>query len=155
MKAAQAYDSGVLKYELEIAIDADPDRVWEALINDTNAWWLSDFHMVGPDSVVTFDAQAGGHLMETTPDGGSLLWYTVQFCQPGQHTLHLVGNLGPDWGGPSTTNLTLRVESGAAGGSILKVTDAHHGRVDEASIQSLESGWNQLFSDGLKRYVEG
>ena len=67
----------ILQYELEISMRAPRERVWGALTDEINAWWLPDFHVVGPESVVTLDARAGGGLVEALPDGGSLLWYTV------------------------------------------------------------------------------
>jgi len=38
-------------------IDAPRERVWQALVDETNAWWLPDFHMVGEGSVVTLGSQ--------------------------------------------------------------------------------------------------
>ena len=139
-------------YELEIQITAPRERVWQALTNDTNAWWLPDFHMVGPDSVVRFDAVAGGTLIESLADGGSLLWYTVMMVTPGE-TIHMVGHLAPPWGGPTTTMLCLSLED-TDDGCTFKVTDALFGRVSDDQLQSLESGWRQLFGDGLKAHVE-
>lgn len=147
-------ESNVAQYELEIAIDAPPETVWKALTDETNAWWLPDFHMVSPNSTVTFEAHAGGHLMEQCEDGGSLLWYTVQCCQPQQHTIYLIGHTAPDWGGPSTSHLKLSVVAGDDGGSVFKVTDGQMGRVTKVSVERVQSGWNNLFTDGLKQYVE-
>jgi len=154
MKGAQTLTVGAVTYELDIAIGAPPARVWEAIVDETNAWWLPDFHMVAPNSKVTFDVRAGGSLIEHSDDGGSLLWLTVLWCRPKELTLHTVGHIAPQWGGPATSLLTLAVEPGSGGGSVLKVTDAHHGHVDEANIRSLQDGWTELFSEGLKAFVE-
>lgn len=140
------------KYELEIPIQAPVEIVWKALTEDTNAWWLPDFHMVGKGSVVTLDARAGGQLIETQPDGGSLLWYTVQYCKPGE-ALYLVGYVAPDWGGPATTMLKLALEE-HDGGTRLAVSDALFGCIEDSGVQSLHEGWTQLFTDGLKKHVE-
>jgi len=149
---------GVAQYELEIAIDAPRDAVWRALTQETNAWWLPDFHMVASGSTVTLDARAGGQLVERTEEGGSLLWYTVTLCTPGE-SLHLVGHLAPAWGGPATTMLHLalvdeRDEGGEGDGTVLRVQDALFGRVAEETVESLRSGWDQLFGSGLKRFAE-
>ncbi len=138
--------------ELEIPIAAPRARVWQALTEETDAWWLADFRTVAPDSVVTLDARAGGQLLEASAAAGSLLWYTVQMCVPGE-TLHLVGHLAPAWGGPAVTLLRLGlVERGAE--TVLEVQDASLGAVSGATAASQESGWRQLFGDGLKAYVE-
>jgi len=142
-----------VRYELEIEIEASREAVWEALTEETDAWWLPDFHMVGAGSVVTLDARAGGALVEQREGGGSLLWYTVQMCTPGE-SLHLVGHVAPEWGGPATTMLKLTLEE-TNGGTVLRVQDALFGQVSDANARSLEEGWGQLFGQGLKPHVEG
>ena len=142
-----------LKYELQIPIDAPKAVVWKALTEETNAWWLPDFHMVAADSVVSLQARAGGQLIESKADGGSLLWYTVQMCVPGE-SLHLVGFMAPEWGGPATTMLELSLQE-ADTGTLLVVRDALFGQVTESTARSLEEGWEKLFGQGLKRHAEG
>lgn len=154
MIGTETIGSSCHKYELEIAIDARREKVWAAILNDTNSWWLPDFHVAGPDSTVTLDPVAGGRgLVEETPDGDSLLWYSVQMFQPSVFKIYLVGHVAPEWGGPTTSMLKLAVEETATG-CVLKVTDARHGFVDEAAVQSYSAGWTQLFTDGLKAFVE-
>ncbi len=143
--------ANVLKYELEVRIDAPRAKVWQALTEETNAWWLPDFHMVGPDSVVTLDANAGGHLIERMEGGGSLLWYTVQMSVP-ETSLHFVGHLAAGYGGPATTLLELALSDDGEG-TLLVIRDALYGNVSEKTAGSLESGWRQLFGDGLGGYV--
>ncbi len=142
-----------LKYELQIPIDAPQAVVWKALTEETNAWWLPDFHMVAADSVVSLQARAGGHLIESVADGGSLLWYTVQMCVPGK-SLHLVGFMAPEWGGPATTMLELSLDETDTG-TMLVVRDALFGQITESTAKSLEEGWGKLFGQGLKQHAEG
>ena len=139
-------------YTLEISMSAPREAVWTALTDEVNAWWLPDFHMVGPDSIVRFEGRAGGALIETRTDGGSLLWYTVQMAMPNE-SLHLVGHLGPEWGGPATSLLSLTLET-QGDETVLRVKDALYGCPSEASANSQADGWRQLFTDGLKAYVE-
>ncbi len=153
MPGAVRKDASVAQYELEVEIDAPPDRVWSAIINEINAWWLPDFHMVGPDSTVRFDARAGGGLIEEQPDGSSLLWYTVHLIQPAAATVYLVGHVAPDWGGPACSHLKFAVQSRGKG-SVVVVSDAHFGHVSDSNLTSLEKGWGALFRDGLKPFVE-
>ncbi len=143
--------ANVLKYELEVRIDAPRAKVWKALTEETNAWWLPDFHMVDPASTVSLDAQAGGHLIERMEGGGSLLWYTVQMCVP-ESSLHFVGHLAAGYGGPATTLLELAL-SDQGEGTLLIVRDALYGNVSAKTAGSLESGWRQLFADGLGKFV--
>ena len=99
----------IANYELEVSIDRPRETVWKALTQDTNAWWLPAFHMVGEGSTVTLRAEAGGQLLEKRESGGSLLWYTVHMVDPG-NSIHLVGYSFPEWGGPGVTMLKLALE---------------------------------------------
>ncbi|MFT5285980.1 MAG: hypothetical protein ACI8TQ_002148 [Planctomycetota bacterium] len=141
-----------VKYELEVPIQAPVDKVWSTLVDETNAWWLPDFHMVGADSIVTFDAQAGGRLVESSADGGSLLWYTVQMVVP-KEWIHLVGYMAPPWGGPGISMLELALED-HDGGTLLTIKDAMFGAVSEATAKTMSEGWELLFGDGLRAFVE-
>lgn len=154
MIGAKTTAAACCQYEMEIAIEAPRERVWKAIFEEANMWWLPDFHVAGSDSVVSFDPQPGGSgLLESTSDGGGLLWYGVQMYLPADFQIYLVGHIAPEWGGPTTSNLRLSlVESDT--GCILRVMDARHGNVDDQQVQSYESGWRQLFGDGLKKYVE-
>ena len=150
---ASTSDLRSVNYELEIEINAAPDVVWRAMTDETNAWWLADFHMVSPESTVAFELRAGGALIEQDAAGGALQWYTVQMVQPAARRLDLVGHLGPDWGGPATSHLSLTIEA-RGDGSVLRVRDVLVGAVDDATATSLEGGWRTLFTDGLKRHAE-
>lgn len=150
--SAKSQDTRALSYALQVDIDAPRDAVWRALTEQIDAWWLPDFHMIAADSVVRFDARAGGQLVEEQAGGGSLLWYTVAMCAPGE-SLHLVGHLAPPWGGPATTMLHLALEE-RDGGTRLAVTDSLFGVVDEKAAAQQEEGWRQLFEAGLKAHVE-
>lgn len=154
MTGAMTSEAGVVKYELEITIEAPRDKVWRAFTEETNAWWLPDFHMVGEGSVVTLDARAGGGLVEELEGGGSLLWATVHMCQPQNYTIYLFGHTAPDWGGPTTSNMKFEIEATGDESCVLKVSDARHGHIDEENIKQLEHGWTWLLTDGLKQFAE-
>ena len=154
MSGIEVKPSGCCTYELEIAINAPREKVWSTLLEDTGSWWLPDFHVAGPESTITFDTAAGGRgLVEENPNGDSLLWFSVHLFQPSQFKIYLIGHEAPEWGGPTTVSLKLAVEE-TESGCVLKVTDARHGNVSESSVQSYANGWRQLFTDGLKAYVE-
>ena len=148
----QTSEATVAQYELEIPIDRPREDVWRGLTEDMGVWWLPDFHMVGEGSVVTFDARAGGQMIESREGGGSLLWFTVQWCSPGE-VLYLVGHHAPDWGGPATGMIKISLED-REGGTLVRFTDSHHGHVSEENLASLHEGWTQLLTAGLKAHVE-
>ena len=154
MSEIEITEAGYVSYELEIEIRAARDSVWTAIINETNAWWLPDFHMVDSDSTVEFDVRPGGKGLVEYRDGGAfLVWYTVQFYLPEQYKIYLVGHIAPDWGGPATNNLRLSLDPSDQG-CVLRISDAHHGRVSKGYVESLKKGWNRLFGEGLRKHVE-
>lgn len=140
-------------YDISIKIDADARAVWKALIEETNRWWVSDFRMVAPDSVVRFDLQPGGSgLIEEANGGGFLQWYQIQAFLPAQRKLYLVGHIAADFGGPSTSHMCLAIRE-QGGTSEFRLTDSLVGNVSEETLTSLQSGWTSLF-ESLAEFVE-
>ena len=110
--------------------------------------------MAAPDSELVIEARPGGRMYEKTA-GGGLLWYTVLVVEENRH-LSLAGHLVPTFAagaGPATSLLTLQLES-QGGATLLRVSDALYGHVDDGLASASQSGWNLLFSDGLKAFVE-
>ena len=140
------------QYEFSIVIEASRERVWRGLTDQLGTWWLPDFHMLGTDSIVTLELRAGGRLFEQNGDQ-HLLWYTVIAIQKSE-SLDLVGYINANYGGPATTmlNATLSVES--ANRTVLRISDSLYGQVTDGLVNSLSTGWQMLFTDGLKAYVE-
>ena len=146
--------SSVCKFDLEIEIAASRETVWKLIFEDTNQWWLPDFHVAGPDSVVMFDPIPGGSgLVETTSDGGALLWYSVQMHLPSDFKIYLIGHIAPDWGGPTISSLKLALIE-AENGCVLQLSDARHGNIEDSQVKCSLDGWQQLFADGLKKFAE-
>ena len=143
--------ANVVQYEFEVDIDAAPSRVWRALTDQLSSWWLPDFHVLGNDSTVTLEPVPGGRLFEQSGSKG-LLWYTVLAVSTNE-SLSLAGYCTPEWGGPCSTILTLKLIE-IEKGTRLIVSDALYGRVDERQADSLKSGWQQMFNDGLRKFVE-
>lgn len=152
MTGAKILETRAALYEMEIVISAPRARVWQALTDEINEWWLPDFHMAGEGSVVSFKAEAGGQLLERHENGKSLLWCTVIFCEPGV-AVQMTGHIAPEWGGPTASMLKFHLED-RDGGTVLKITDALFGYVSDESVESLQGGWRWLMTDGLKAYVE-
>lgn len=144
-------EARVVQYEFEIDIDAAPSRVWRALTDQLSSWWLPDFHVLGSDSLVTLEPFPGGRLFEQSGTKG-LLWYTV-LAVATDESLSLAGYCTPDWGGPCSTLLTLKLFARGKG-TRLVVSDALYGRVEEKQVASLKSGWQQMFDEGLRKFVE-
>lgn len=145
-------DSKIFKYEFDVPINRNAADVWALMTDEIDLWWMPDFRALGEGSRVTLDAKIGGLLTEQTPDGGFLEWYRVQMCAPGA-SLHMVGYLAPDWGGPTVSMLKLGI-GGSGSSCTLTVADALVGNVSKASADSAKGGWRTLFGDGFKKYAE-
>lgn len=150
--AAKELTASAAILEMEVVIDASRERVWQAIIERPDAWWISDLRCVSADSTISLDAQAGGHLIERDDAGGSLLWFTVIAVEPGK-SINMVGSLAPPWGGPSQGFLNIALEE-HDGQTTVKMTNSHHGHIAEGSLASMDSGWRMLLENGLKSLVE-
>ncbi len=149
--AGTTYEARVVQYEFEIDIEAAPSRVWRAITDQLSTWWLPDFHVLGKDSIVTLEPVPGGRLFEQDGEKG-LLWYTVIALSTNE-SMSLAGHCTQDWGGPCNTLLTLKLNE-TEKGTRLVVSDALFGRVEDQQVESLRSGWMQMFDDGLRKFVE-
>ncbi len=141
------------RVELEVTIDAAVIDVWKAIIEDTGRWWHKDFFMTRGGHRVTLEPWAGGRVFEEGEDGAALLWYQVIAIDP-PLSLNLVGHLAPPYGGPATTMLHLSLEATGTGTTVLRIADAAFGVVDDQWRSSVTAGWQTLFGDGLKTFVE-
>lgn len=151
---ATTLTAAVSQYELSVSIDAGIDRVWKSLIEEIDQWWLPDFHMTASDSKVSLDIQPGGlGLHEIAGDGSFLKWFDLQCVLPQQYKLYLIGHLAPEWGGPTTSSLGFALESDGDSTTV-RMTEALHGKVADATSDSQSSGWLQLLEQGLKAHVE-
>ncbi len=140
-----------VQYEFSLLIRATRSQVWKGLTQKIEFWWLPDFHMLGSESVVFLELHAGGRLYEKCGPK-ELLWYTVLSITP-HECLNLAGNCTTEYGGPSTTLLTVRLTS-EDGATRLTVQDSLFGQVTDGHVESLRSGWLQLFKVGLKAWLE-
>lgn len=144
-------DVRCVQYELAISINVSRQRVWIGLTEQLNDWWLPDFHLLGLDSIVQLEPHAGGRLYEHN-GAGELLWYTVLSITP-EESMNLVGYCTAEFGGPSTTMLTIRLKADGQS-TELTIADSLFGHVTDGHASSLCAGWTQLFTDGLKAYLE-
>ena len=69
-------------------------------------------------------------------------------------SLDLVGYINAKYGGPATTMLNLTPTGVSANRTTLRISDSLYERVSDELVNSLDSGWQALFSDGLKTFVE-
>jgi DNA-binding transcriptional ArsR family regulator/uncharacterized protein YndB with AHSA1/START domain len=138
--------------ELEITIDAPPERVWKAVLEETTQWWRRDF-CVSPDAkAFRIEPRVGGRMFEDWGNDAGVLWGTVLVLDP-PSTLELLCHTTPRFGGPKMSMLRLSLAARGTG-TLLTVSDSVMGRTDAQTAGELDAGWSALFGDALKTWVE-
>ena len=143
---------GVVSVTLEVSIDAPPERVWKALVEETRWWWQKDCYTGSNPRAFIIEPELGGRMYEDWGDGQGLVWANVVGLRTNAE-LRLAGRLFPEFGGPASnaTRITLAERDGA---TLLTLVDTTYGAVDEANGATLEEGWRFLFEGCLKPYAE-
>ncbi|ATB29375.1 SRPBCC family protein [Melittangium boletus] len=149
----QGTSVGVAQVEVEVTVEASPERVWRALVEQTGQWWPRSFYVGPSPKGFVFEARPGGRVYEDWGQDAGALWYTVLVVDP-PSMLEMAGHLTPAFGGPATT--TVRVSLTSKGqATVVKVEDAVFGRLDENTVPRLREGWRTLMGpEGLKGWVE-
>ena len=135
----------------QVTIQADANRVWHALVEETPRWWLRDFYS-RPNAQFRIEGHLGGRMFEDQGNGSGLIWGNVIGVDPGR-SLDIRAYLTAEFGGPALSYMAIRLEQGE-GQTVVTVTDTIFGFPSLGTVNSLEDGWGQLFRDGLKAYVE-
>jgi DNA-binding transcriptional ArsR family regulator/uncharacterized protein YndB with AHSA1/START domain len=143
---------GVAQIEMEISIKAKPERVWDALVNETSRWWLKDFYTSPATKRFVIEPHLGGRAYEDCKDGGGQIWYTVIGVHPPK-SIMLLGILTPEFGGPAQTILQLTLKA-AGKNTTLQLSDTIFGRVGDDKLTQTREGWMMLFDGGLRAFVE-
>lgn len=139
---------------LETRIDAPANVVWETLTDRIGEWWPAEFYAGGEPGNRDFhlEARPGGMMYESWGDGGGLLWGTVVTVNPSS-TLQMLGNVFPDWGGPTQFYATWELKE-EGGVTTLRFSESGVGQVSDASTAEKDKGWTFLWAT-LKAHVEG
>lgn len=151
-KTSIAATFGVAEVNLAIPLDADAQRVWKALVNETTKWWPKEF-FAGPDAKgFHIEPVLGARMFEDWGGGGGLVWATVVGLAPGK-SIDFLGHLSSQWGGPAMTNFRFRVEAQGKK-SVIHISDNSFGRLSNDKVESTRKGWMFLFDNAFRAYVE-
>lgn len=145
-------DFRVAAVELEVRIDAPPQRVWDALVNRTTNWWRKDFFTNPKTQAFRIEPRPGGRMYEDWGEDNGLVWATVLAVEA-PHMIQFLGILTAQYGGPAHTVFQFSVES-LGDGSVVKISDTIFGNIAEVQGSKMQEGWLLLFEQGLKPYVE-
>ncbi len=139
------------KIVFEIMIEASIKDVWYGVTRRINKWWPESFRM-GADAIMHFEAAVGGRLYESTITGG-LLWGVVNNIQE-PTLLQWAGALFPEYGGPAFHFSTIKLEPDGENKTLLYFNSALIGEVTEGGLREMQKGWQYLYGDCLKAWLE-
>ena len=138
--------------QLEIRIKATTSEVWNALVDDIAQWWPRQAYMTKAKRL-SFEPHVGGRVFEDIGDGTGGIWWHVHAIETGAYVV-LLGHIWPGQGGPATSIAKLTLEE-RRGQTLLQIHDSMFGRLTDDRIASIKHGWEGLFAQGLKPYIEG
>ena len=141
-----------LEFKLEISISATRDRVWEAILNETDQWWLSGGN--GKPMDLKIEAFPGGRLYRDLGKGRGHFWGHVQVIKPPE-LLEVVGPMFTSM--PITHHLAFRLEEERSGGEVRTRVSYHHqafGPIPDDLRTAVVEASNESVLKGLKNHVE-
>lgn len=134
--------------EFEVAIEAPPNVVFAALIDDVAAWWGPPFVTPGTTDL-SIDGQLGGSFVEHYSDGGRLL-ATVTALRPARQ-LQLTG---PFHLGAATAIAEIGLAASGETTTVVSLSFRGAGLIAEEIVEAFGGGWRELITERLKTYVE-
>lgn len=133
--------------EWETFIAAPPERVWQALAHEVNAWWS---HSFTDNPRIVLEPCIGGRFCEEFDDqGNGALFATVTYCQP-LHKLKYIGTMGMS--GPVLNQSTWELSAADGGTRVRKVMEVF-GQVPPELAAGYSKGSLELMGH-LKEWVE-
>ncbi|MFI4897127.1 MAG: SRPBCC domain-containing protein [Phycisphaerales bacterium JB059] len=149
---ASAESVRTTRVESEIVIHADRERVFEAVLRETAAWfWPGKPDERHAPSVI--EPWVGGRFWRDESaergEGAGELYATVATIRPPE-MVRLVGDFASSHAYAGTVTIRLRETDG---GTRVEVTHVCSGDVPEEKVREFEEGWRDELGN-LKRYVE-
>ncbi|MBT5902466.1 MAG: hypothetical protein HOH58_10200 [Opitutaceae bacterium] len=135
---------------LEFELNAEIERVWTALTQDIEHWWPKAFYTSERSKRFVLEAKLGGMMGEVFGPGEGLIWYQVIGVDR-PNSLMLSGYLLPPWAGPGISLARFALTAISETQTKLEFFDSTFGKMSSCSN---EEGWQQIFSEHFKAYVE-
>lgn len=137
----------VLAVESSIWIDADPQRVWDAAVEELDAWWP---HCYKSGSQIVLEPWVGGRVYEKFDESGQggLYGQVLYIEEP------VVIKLDGQWAlpGAAVSGGTWRFEA-QDGGTLFKTKGEIMGKLDAGNLSGREEGTKGVLR-ALKSYIE-
>ena len=144
--------SHITRIQLEIVIDASIETTWKALVNDIGLWWRKDFYTSSKTKEFILEAKPGGKMYEDYGNDEGLVWGEV-IVLDAPNVLELKSHLSPSFGGPLFSFLRLSL-MGTGNSTTLTLNDVGVGYMSSETNEQTKAGWEMLFEEGFKTYVE-
>lgn len=138
--------------DLSSRIPADQTKVWEALTQQIDQWWVMDFNQSPTTVKMALEPKLGGLLYEDAGKNEGFVWATIIALHSPNH-LVLRGDLSPDFGGPAISYLKFTLEE-KKGTTILKLQDTIMGTISQKRLKEIKARWKVLL-DALVKHCEG
>jgi len=135
--------------ELSNRIPTKQTKVWEALTQQTNRWWVADYYQSPTTVEMVLEPKLGGLFYEDAGKNEGFVWATVIALHSPNH-LVLRGDLSPDFGGPAISYLKFILEE-KKGATTLNLQDTIMGTISQKRLKEIRERWKILL-DGLMKY---
>ncbi|HRN60857.1 MAG TPA: SRPBCC family protein [Luteimonas sp.] len=150
---AKSWPGGGLVVENSEWVEADPQAVWKAFVEDVDKWWPADFTRGGDPSTLSMEATAGGGLHEGEGEGESRQM-TIMFVVPGK-LVRTAADLGPLRGLDPRGALEWRFDSESGGTRITLRYRAGDSSPDDISeIAQVIAGVQAMQLAGLVTWLD-
>ncbi len=132
----------------ELEFGASPERVFHALTDDVQNWWI--MRQTNPGSSLTLAPKVGASLVERSPEGHEVIWGTLEEVrQPDR--LYFSGRFAVK--GAVAGRVHFDLEALADGGCRLILTHQAIGNISEDTRNSFHAGWGRLLGQCLTSHL--
>ena len=149
-QTATASTLGFIHIEQEVAINAAPEKVFNALTNDVSPWWGAPYLLSDSAKALIIEPLLGGRCYEDWGDSNGGVWATITGIKQNEW-IELTGPIAMSGVVQGVVSFELEAQGE---GTLLKLSHRAMGEVGERQQQGYSSGWHDLLAVRLKAYVE-
>lgn len=138
-----------LDVRYQVLLPATPERVFEGLTRNIDAWWGAPYRQGGEQSVMTLKPVIDEPLIETRPDGHAILWARIEEIRP-PYRLYLSGRFAVPGAVAGRVHYDLEAQDGQC---MLRVAHTAIGDIDPTVRASFTAGWSDLLDVRLRKFL--
>lgn len=136
-----------VRLEMEMVVKAPPNKVYDALTKDMDAWWP---HRFKPDSTIKVDCRPGGMIEECYVNGGGAVFGYFMQLEPGRK----IASSAPSAMNSTFFSFNTETMEDHPDGTLYKKTLVFFGDVPEAVETMFKEGMKSLTESALKGFLE-